>query len=101
MGLTEKDISLLKKIFIANLNNGQSVKVYLFGSRANNEHQKYSDVDILIESEPKLSMLQISNIKEQVEDSNTPYIFDFVFKEDVYQHYEKEILKSLQLLFSM
>ena len=101
MSLDENNILLLKKIISKNLITAQTIKVYLFGSRAINKNKKYSDVDILIDATPGLSILQLSNIKEEMEESSSPYIYDFVLKEDLYKNYEENILNSMIHLFDI
>lgn len=50
-GLTEKQINLLKKIFIQNKININTVKV--FGSRATGSYKDFSDLDLVIFAEVK------------------------------------------------
>ena len=101
MSLEAKEIELLKGIIKAILTKEQSIKVYLFGSRTDDTNKKYSDVDILLDATPALSIIQLAEIKEQVEQSQSPYIFDFVLQEDLYQNYSEKICKSKTLLFNV
>ncbi len=101
MKLKDSEIELLKKTINSILHKDQSISVYLFGSRVSETSSKYSDVDILIDATPDFTLSQLSKLKEDIEESSTPFIYDFVLNKDVYEHYSDNIEKNKVLLFSL
>ena len=101
MNLSSAEINILKDIIESIIDDNQSIKVYLFGSRANETNKKYSDVDILLDSAPEFSINQMAQIKEQLEESKTPFIFDFVQTKDLYENYFKAVNENKTLLFEI
>ena len=68
MQLTQQEIALIKRII------GGQHEVYLFGSRAKDQGQTFSDVDLCFKSdidEPTLATLKVA-----FEESNLPYMVD-------------------------
>ena len=71
-GLTQRDIETLLRIF----SKFKEVKsVYLYGSRAKGTHKFGSDIDFAIMNEG-VSDRTISNIREEMEESDLPYFVD-------------------------
>lgn len=101
MDLKVTEIALLKKSVTSILTEDQSIKVYLFGSRVDDTNRKYSDVDILIDAVPELSILQLSALKESMEQSSTSFIYDFVQLKKLYNHYSDNINRNKILLFEV
>jgi len=56
-----------------------SQKVYVFGSRATNKAQEFSDLDLCLEGE-KLSFSKIAELKDAFSESDLPYFVDIVQK---------------------
>ena len=56
----------------------ESYKAFIFGSWAIGDNRKWSDIDIGIESDRKLSIHLISRLHEAFEESNLPYAVDVV-----------------------
>ena len=77
----------LKKFLEENL-KGKNVKVYLFGSRAKGSNSQYSDIDIAIEGN-----IDISPLKEIIEESNLPQKVDIVDMKYISDEFKQEILK--------
>jgi predicted nucleotidyltransferase len=75
-GLTEKELAWLLETVITPLKK-QGAHVYIFGSRARGTHQRFSDIDILVDTKDDLTSL-ISAIAEECENSNFPYKIDIV-----------------------
>ncbi|MFT5084923.1 MAG: putative nucleotidyltransferase [Lentisphaeria bacterium] len=74
--LSEKHQNILRDILRKQL-KGQ--KVYVFGSRATNKAQKFSDVDLCIDG-PELSFGEEVAIKDAFSESDLPYFVDVVQK---------------------
>ena len=53
-------------------------EIYLFGSRVRGTHAKWSDIDIALKSEQKISKYAIGEAKSMLEASNIPYKVDIV-----------------------
>jgi|SRR3989344_162149 len=71
-----------------------SYKVFLFGSRPAGFARKFSDYDIGILGDQPVRATKLGDIKEELEESNIPYVVDVVdffrvddsFKELAMQH---------------
>ncbi len=61
-------------------------KVYVFGSRATNKAQKFSDVDLCIDG-AEISFSEEADIKEAFSESDLPYFVDIVQKSRLSQEF--------------
>lgn len=61
-------------------------KVWCFGSRARGNYQKFSDLDLAIETQNSVD-IELSQIKELLENSNFPFKVDLVLKHQFAQSY--------------
>ncbi len=52
-------------------------EVWCYGSRARGDHQKFSDLDLMVESNTDLSKV-ICELQEKLTNSNFPYKIDLV-----------------------
>jgi len=86
-------ITLVKNILTQYL---PSHKTYVFGSRATNKAQKFSDLDLCIDGE-KISFTQMINLKEAFSESDIPYFVDIVQKatisETFYNHIKSDFIE--------
>lgn len=78
-GLTDSQYELLETLIIGPLKL-KKAKVYIFGSRVREDHHKFSDVDILFVDDPEsiIDSSYISQLKENMENSNFPMKVDLV-----------------------
>lgn len=53
-------------------------KAFIFGSRTQDIHRKYCDVDVGILGPTKLPVSKLMQIKEDLHDSDIPYLTDVV-----------------------
>ena len=60
------------------ININANIKVYLFGSRVKGTNKKFSDIDIVIDINAKLSLNEMSRIKDDFEESDLIYIVDII-----------------------
>ena len=91
MNLEKKFASLIKTTIDKHLRGSE---VFLFGSRAKNTNQEFSDVDIAIKC-PNLDFATLAKIRFDLEESNLPYKIDLVNYDDL----TPEILeKSVKLI---
>jgi len=70
-GLSPQSLRTIEEIFRKNIPAGVKLVVSIFGSRAKGTHSRYSDVDLLIESE-SLPADALSRITEGLEESSLP-----------------------------
>lgn len=75
--IPQKDIIAIKSILSKHLDHS-SYKAYIFGSRATGNARKWSDIDIAIEGEKKVPGYIIEEIREDLENSNLPFVVDIV-----------------------
>ena len=55
-----------------------SAEIYLFGSRARGTHSQWSDIDIALKENEKISRYAIAEAVSMLEASNMPYKIDIV-----------------------
>ncbi len=92
---TESELKILKDLLLDPLFK-KSATIWLFGSRARGDHQKFSDVDILysVPDTLNLSSGYISEIKENLENSNFPYKVDLVDINSLAKSYYDNVMKD-------
>lgn len=98
-GIKKNELEKIRSILASFLQKNPKTKVYLFGSRANNKFKKYSDVDLLIESNSKDIQRDISKIKDALEESDLPYQFDIIHQSKVIPEYQKQINRQKVLFW--
>jgi uncharacterized protein len=91
-GLTPKEYSYINQNVVEPL-RALGAEVYVYGSRARGDHQKYSDLDLMIEASTDLSSL-ISEIQEKLSNSNFPYKLDIVEFHDYAESYKPSYYKD-------
>src|SRR3990172_2942487 len=64
---TNKEIERIKRKIIGILRKNKVTRAGIFGSYARGEQKKNSDIDILIKPPPKMSLLDISGLKIELE----------------------------------
>ena len=79
LGLSSSEYEFLMKEVVAPL-AVQGAKVYCFGSRARGDHQRFSDVDLMVD--PQGADIRLGNIQERLVQSNFPYKVDLVLLPD-------------------
>ncbi len=94
-GLSPNDWALLNQHVLEPFKK-MGLIVWVFGSRARGEQQKFSDIDLLykIPSGKTLPIGAISHIKEAVENSNITIKVDIVAEEDLAESYRASVLKD-------
>lgn len=75
-GLTPSEYDFIIQTVVEPLEK-QGATVWCFGSRARGTHQKFSDLDLMVESEQNLSQL-ISELSDELVESHFPYKVDLV-----------------------
>ena len=92
-GLTPDQYIILKNLAIDPL-KGKGCKVWVFGSRAKNTNQKFSDIDLLYESAVPLELNYLFEIKSNLEESNFPIKVDIVSADELAESYKDDILST-------
>lgn len=70
---------------------GESVRVYLFGSWARQEEKRSSDIDIAVSYDESQTSLDWNSLVERVEESTIPYRVQLVKTQDANQALIEEI----------
>ncbi|MFA5478716.1 MAG: nucleotidyltransferase domain-containing protein [Candidatus Muiribacteriota bacterium] len=93
--LNGKQLEIINKILEKHL---PKVKVVAFGSRVNNNSQKYSDIDLAIISEEKMTIEKMQKLKEEFEESELNIMVDIVEYNKVSESFKKNIdAKNIQI----
>lgn len=71
-GLSQTTIQKLQSVF---KKYSQLEQVVLYGSRAKGNYKEASDIDLTIKGENCTAAI-LSSIKSEIDDLNTPYLFD-------------------------
>ena len=64
-------------------------RVYVYGSRARGDFQKFSDLDLMVES-PRKAELPLESIQEKLQKSNFPLKVDLVHFADFAEAYKSQ-----------
>ena len=89
-GLTEIEYSFLDNRLISPLKK-LGARVFIFGSRARDTHQKFSDIDLLyVESYP-IKNSQIYELISFIEESSFPYKIDLVNERELASSYRENV----------
>lgn len=94
-GLTQEQFDFVIKHVVEPLTN-QGAQVYCYGSRARGDHQQYSDLDLMVESNRPLDAL-IAEILEALQKSNFPLSVDLVNYRNFAESYKPGYLKDRKL----
>lgn len=73
--VSSKEFDIIINILHSHIKKG---KVYAFGSRYKNNNRKFSDFDIAIDTDEKLSFEFLNILKDAFEESDLPYRVDII-----------------------
>ncbi len=96
-GLSEKSLSEIQNLLIKILELKTSYAVFVFGSRSKNTYKKYSDLDLWIESQPALSLKELSVLHDSFEQSDLAIKIDIVTPENCLPEYKSQITSEIKL----
>lgn len=71
----------------------QGANIWCFGSRARGDHHKFSDLDLMIDSQQDFTR-ELGNLKEIFEESNLPIKIDVVQWKDFAENYKESYLND-------
>jgi predicted nucleotidyltransferase len=74
-------------------------QVWVFGSRAKSTYKQYSDLDLWVDSQPALSLSEISKLHQLFEESDLAITVDIVTPETCLPEYKNQILSEQKLWF--
>lgn len=92
-GLSDSDWSLFQSLAINPLKQA-GCKTFVFGSRARGDHQKFSDLDLLIDSTGPVQLTLLSDIRADLEESNLPIKVDLVLKSELADSFRDGVMKE-------
>lgn len=90
-GLEERHRKILDELLIAPLKKA-GYSLWVFGSRARGDHQKFSDLDVLVGGKPSQSL--ISQVRESLEESSLPIKVDLVLENELAESYRANVLRD-------
>lgn len=82
--------------------NGQSGKVYLFGSYARNEASIHSDIDLILDSHDPLMMLSLTGTIERMADNEIDYkcqVITMTQLSNAEEKFKKSVEKDMVLIY--
>ena len=96
-GLSESNYRFIQQNVVKPLQQ-LDAKVWCFGSRARGDHAPFSDLDLMVEPKANVNngelISTIGHIREQLEDSDFPYIVELVqlgeFAHSYQTNYERD-----------
>ena len=91
--MTNKYVKEAKRLVLERCESA-GCRVYLFGSRARGDEDRWSDVDIGIDADGPLPGLLISDLCEILEESSIPYQADVVDMQTCQEKLRENILKE-------
>jgi predicted nucleotidyltransferase len=91
-GLTDDEFKILQDLVINPLKK-MGCQVWIFGSRARGNHQKFSDIDLLFEESEKKLLPSgfLSQLREKAEESRLNYKLDLVNRDDLAVSYRQNV----------
>lgn len=92
----EEKISKLKLFLAEKLNPS---KIILFGSRAKNKNQKFSDIDICLVGANKPDHSSLRKIKEQIDEILGIYSYDLIFWEEIDEDFKRIINNTGKVIY--
>ena len=69
-------------------------KIYIFGSRARNDHSQGSDIDLALDLGTKIDSTKMYNIQDEMEESTVPLHVDLVDIHNISGKFKEEVLKE-------
>lgn len=88
--------SLIKTI-VKQVFSDESIQVYVFGSRVTNKARTFSDVDLALKANSKISARKMAQLKEAFSESDLPFMVDVIdlnaISEDFYQSIEDNMVE--------
>jgi len=88
------------KIILKYLPNDDIEEIFLFGSRANNSNENFSDFDIGIKTNSSLPLSILQKIEDEIDELNTLKSFDIIDFSSVTNEFVEEVKKNKRILYA-
>jgi predicted nucleotidyltransferase len=89
----EKYLNMVRQILLQRL-SPYNAKLLLFGSMARGDFWRASDIDVAVLPDKKLPVGLLSELREQLEDSNIPYRVELVDLSTVSKNFAKRVMET-------
>ncbi|MCB0368610.1 MAG: nucleotidyltransferase domain-containing protein [Bdellovibrionales bacterium] len=93
-GLSETQLNMIKNILTMAFRSKEKILIYVFGSRATGKQRKYSDLDLWIETIPKVSDDELMALRTAFENSELSIKIDIVTSENCLEEYKDRIIQE-------
>ncbi|NOX76778.1 MAG: nucleotidyltransferase domain-containing protein [Gammaproteobacteria bacterium] len=91
-GLTKEQYAFIDNTVLVPLKE-VNAKVWVFGSRTRGDHQTFSDLDLVIESDIDVTTT-VGKIEENLIESNFPYKVDLILEKNLADAYRPGFLQD-------
>lgn len=92
--LDQNTLSILKSVINKHLDDSK-YRAFIFGSRTQSKHRKFCDLDIGIMGSTMLPTSTLLQIKEDLSNSDIPYLTDVVDFSTVSRGFREKALSSI------
>ena len=96
INLSENEINIIKDIFKNHIYEGE---VYIFGSRVRGNNKKFSDIDLAVNINRKLSLSEISAIKYDFDESDLIYTADIIDYNSISEEFKNIIDSNKKIIY--
>jgi uncharacterized protein len=96
--MVDNNILIILKSVLNKYLDKDKYKIFIFGSRTRPKHRKFCDLDIGILGSPQLSALTLLQIKEDLSNSDIPYLADVVDFSTVSKDFKEKALSNIIII---
>jgi len=93
-GIDTDSLYELTRLMEKHLGDLKDARVWLFGSRAKGSHKKNSDIDLTISSRSKEAPKRLNLLRQELSESNVPYIVEIVYWPEMAEAFLTEVRKT-------
>ncbi|WP_295158743.1 nucleotidyltransferase domain-containing protein [uncultured Brachyspira sp.] len=97
ISIPNNDAEVINKILSDNIKLGT---VYAFGSRYKHTNRKYSDLDLAVDLNRKMTINEIENLKYDFEESDLAYRVDIIDYNNISDDFRKIIDLGKEIIFT-
>lgn len=96
INLSDNEINIIKDILKNHIHEGE---VYIFGSRVRGNNKKFSDIDLAVNINRKLSLSEISAIKDDFDESDLIYMADIIDYNSISEEFKNIIDSNKKIIY--